>query len=754
MKINAQNRRILVVDDNPLIHKDFRKILLSDPSQSKVDELEEAFFGEQAQRPPRPTFEIESAMQGMDGYSKVLEAIDKNEPYSVAFVDMQMPPGWNGLKTIREIWGVDPNIQVVICTAYSDESWNEICEQLGHTDQLLILKKPFDNVEVLQLATSLTEKWSLTRQAQVKQADLERMVEERTLCLKKAELNLRMQKGFLEMATGMADVGYWRLEPNSTTFEWSENLYDIFGVSQTEFVPEFESVANLHHDDEREDLLSKLRHASQLGEDFNLKSRIVVAGQLRILQTQAVCESCHDGHAFAVFGVTQDVTAYESALNEAKRASLHDSLTGLPNRTKFNDRLSESLKRTKRDGTTTAVMLLDIDHYKSINDNYGHFFGDEVLRKFSQRLRACVRETETIARLGGDEFAIIQSGIKSYDEILKVIDRIYDQMKEPFHVNSQQLLVGISMGVSVSPDDGLAAEDLLKNADSALYQSKESGRGVYRFFEKETNVKMKARRQIELGFQPAIEQDEFQLYYQPIFNAVDRTLSGMEALIRWEHPERGFISPVEFVPIAEQSGWIIPIGEWVINRAFEDSKRFDPCASISINVSAVQFSDSNFMDFVRQTVESKDIDTSRFEFEITESMLLTDTVDVVKKLNVLKGMGFRISMDDFGVGFSSLSYLKKFPFDRLKMDRSFVNDLETNRESQIICKAVASLGTSLGIKTTAEGIENEEQLRIVRDEGYTQVQGYLLGKPMPAEELMATFFDPKDHTLKFKSNAS
>jgi diguanylate cyclase (GGDEF)-like protein len=413
-----------------------------------------------------------------------------------------------------------------------------------------------------------------------------------------------------------------------------------------------------------------------------------------------------------------------------------DPLTGLPNRLLLRERLEEALARLKRNGEACALLLIDLDRFKPVNDTLGHPVGDALLLKVADRLRATVRPTDTIARIGGDEFIILQTGVRDPSDIQALARRLVDLIGRTYMVEGHLLTIGASVGVAVAPGDGTTADILLKNADLALYRSKTDGRGTFRFFEPEMDARMQARRRLELDMRQALARREFLLHYQPQMNLENNRLTGCEALIRWRHPERGTVSPVDFIPLAEEIGLIVPIGEWVIRQACRDAAAWPAPLSVAVNVSPAQFKSERLVETILSALSTSGLPAKRLEVEITEGVLLQESEKTLQTLHRLRALGVRVSMDDFGTGYSSLSYLRSFPFDKIKIDRSFVKDLAAKPDGDAIIRAIAGLGKSLGMTTVAEGVETHDQMQRIRAEGCTDVQGYLISKPIPADDLL------------------
>lgn len=430
----------------------------------------------------------------------------------------------------------------------------------------------------------------------------------------------------------------------------------------------------------------------------------------------------------------EDITEIKKAEVEAHLAR-HDPLTDLPNRIYFQERMEGVLARVGR-GEKVAILCLDLDHFKDVNDSLGHPIGDELLIEAGRRLRECLRDVDTVARLGGDEFAIIQAGLADpVADAEMLARRLIHAISGPYQISGHEVVVGVSIGLSIAPADGSDADQLLRNADMALYRAKADGRGTYRFFEAEMDARVQARRALELDLRAAIIKGEFEPYFQPIYDSVTKSITSFEALLRWHHPSRGLVEPMSFVPLAEETGLINPIGEWMLRKACAEAATWSRPARVAVNLSPVQFKNRNLVQAVKDALSSSGLPPERLELEITESVLLDNDETNMKTLHALRGLGARVSMDDFGTGYCSLSYLRSFPFDKIKIAQSFIRDIATREDSMAIVHAVTGIGKRLGITTTAEGVETEEQFAFVCSEGCTEVQGALFSMPVPAREV-------------------
>jgi diguanylate cyclase (GGDEF)-like protein len=449
----------------------------------------------------------------------------------------------------------------------------------------------------------------------------------------------------------------------------------------------------------------------------------------------------------------QDIT--EQRRSEAKIAhmALHDALTDLPNRTLLGERLEHALARVKR-GDIVATHLLDLDLFKDVNDTLGHAAGDKLLQAVAGRLTALARETDTVARMGGDEFAIVQVALQQPADATTLAERVINSICEPYEIDGHHVVVGTSVGIAIGPNDGADPDQLLRNADLALYRAKSDGRGTFRFFEPGMDVRLKARRAMENDMRKALVAGEFELFYQPVISLADKRITGLEALIRWRHPEKGMISPGEFIPLAEEIGFIVRIGEWVIRQACATAAAWPDHTTVAVNVSPTQFRHPGLVQVVVGALAASGLPARRLEIEITESVLLEDSDKTLATLFRLRELGVRIAMDDFGTGYSSLSYLQSFPFDRIKIDRSFVKDITVASGSLNIVRAVAAMARGLGMAATAEGVETQEQMDTVKSEGCTEMQGFFFSRPRPAHEIEQFFAAERDNANDASATAA
>ncbi|PKG81369.1 sensor domain-containing phosphodiesterase [Colwellia sp. 75C3] len=439
------------------------------------------------------------------------------------------------------------------------------------------------------------------------------------------------------------------------------------------------------------------------------------------------------------------------AEHQLKHLALHDPLTGLPNRLLFQDRLHQAIALSKRHQHKFAVFFMDLDNFKIINDTMGHDAGDELLRQVSLRISGTGRETDTVARLGGDEFAFIINKVNTVEGAVSFAQRLNTLLKTPIAVNGNNINMGSSIGITIYPDDATNSEELLRNADIAMYQAKDDGRNTIRFFTCEMNAKLQKNKEILTDLAESLTEGHFELYYQPLFTIEHNTLVGAEALIRWHHPEKGMIPPDKFIAVAEQSGLINELGDWVLAQACRDIKRFVNAGilaiRVAVNISPVQFRRKDFLQHMLMILKQHDVSADFIELEITEGAVMDNVDQAIETMQALHDAGFQLAMDDFGTGYSSLSYLKRFPIQKVKIDRSFISDLENDDDSKSITTAIIQMSHSLGLDVLAEGVETEAQLKYLQGEKCDYVQGYYTGRPMPASEFLKKFSVVKEIIL-------
>ena len=454
----------------------------------------------------------------------------------------------------------------------------------------------------------------------------------------------------------------------------------------------------------------------------------------RTLRTRTLAIRGNESSKNYVLLIADDVTDENAAQAQIRHMAHHDSLTALPNRTLFRERLEQALRKGESSQRMTAALCLDLDHFKNVNDALGHEFGDKLLHALAGRLRDVLRQQDTLARLGGDEFAIVLPGIKRAEDAERTAQRLIDVIRPPFLIEGHSLSVGLSVGIALAPSDHNTCEELLRCADMALYQAKRNGRNRFEGFRLEMDEAARKRRTVEIDLREAITHKQLQLHYQPIIDQQHNSIIGYEALMRWQHPENGIVMPLDFISIAEETGLIHELGAMALHEACREAMRWPGEQSVAVNLSPVQFKNGGLAELVAAALKESGLAPQRLELEITESVLLDNTNSNIQTLQALKALGVRIALDDFGTGYSSLSYLRSFPFDKIKIDKSFLQDMWESQEAIAIIRAITGMGRSLHIQTTAEGVETDEQFARLKEEGCSHFQGYLFGRPVPADQ--------------------
>jgi diguanylate cyclase (GGDEF)-like protein len=439
-----------------------------------------------------------------------------------------------------------------------------------------------------------------------------------------------------------------------------------------------------------------------------------------------------------VLNVVEDVTERRAADEKIAHLAHYDSLTDLPNRVLFRERIERELEQTS-ECRQFALFYIDIDEFKGINDSLGHHIGDELLKTVASRIRGCIRDTDLIARLGGDEFAVVQTAVGSVEEAADLVQRIHEAIRQPYQCLGHQLSTDASIGIAMAPQDGTDHDQLIKNADLAMYAAKSGGRRTHRFFERAMSASAKARLSMEQDLRQALVDGGFEVFYQPVVQLDRNEISGCEALLRWRHPDRGMISPAEFIPIAEDTGLINELGDWVLRTACAEAATWPEHIRLAVNVSPVQLKNQTLALRIAGALAASGLQAGRLEIEITEAVLIRDDEAALAILHQLRDIGVRIALDDFGTGFSSLSYLKRFPFDKIKIDRCFVSDISDVDASSSIVQAVVNIAAALNMTTTAEGVETDAQRELLRRLGCTEMQGYLFSPPKPGAEVKKMF---------------
>lgn len=650
-----KNRRILVVDDTASIHGDVRATLAIPSTDDALEQLEWEVLGTKSASSTAIEYEIDSAYQGQEGLERVSEALAEGRPYALAIVDIRMPPGWDGVETITRIREIDPHLQIAICSAYSDYSWQSIHERFGTNDWLLILKKPFDTAEVQQLACAMTEKWNLARQASLKIDELNKLVEEhaRQLRIANAELEQR----------------------NSSLADTNQRL-------------------------------------------------------------------------------SQEMEARSLADARIRHIAYHDILTELPNRAYLMERLNDCIQRSqRRPDYVFALLFMDIDDFKLVNDSLGHRVGDQLLSQVASEMMRAMRTLEsslrpsqdTVARLGGDEFVILLDDIHHAEHALRIAQSIRERVCKRMLVGEREITPGISIGVAVCHHDYSDASDIMRDADTALYHAKAMGKGKVALFDQAMHSRVRERLDLENDLNIALEHDQLELYYQPIVSLDTGQLYCLEALVRWEHPGRGLLSPDVFLPVAEQTGQIEAVSQQILQEVTRQISEWQQAfpqfreVPVSVNLSASQVIDSNLIRQIEDCFETYQLQPRSLKLELTETVMMRNLAMAQKVVDELVARGVEFYLDDFGTGYSSLSILHTLPFGAIKLDRSFISNLEEDADRQTTVQVMVMLAEHRGIQLIAEGVENSKQLDILRALGCKYAQGFYFARPAPPQQLSHLF---------------
>ncbi len=726
----AENRRILLVDDLPAIHEDFRKILSPVVESTDLDEDEALLFGEPAVTAPI-RFEMDSAYQGLEALEKVRASKAAGRPYAMAFLDMRMPPGWDGVETAERLWLEDPRLQIVLCTAYSDYSWAEVLARLDVRDRLLILKKPFDTIEVYQFANALSAKWQMTEQAAFKMSSLEEAVENRTRELSNANIIVQNSPVVLYRLRG---------EPSFPLIYISQNIIKLGHDPEALMRSQSWAQALIDPRDQAKVGEAMARILAKDAEGASIEFRLQTGdGALRWVENRYVPVRDHEGRLIEVEGFIIDITEHKAAEEKITLLARTDSLTGLANRATFTERLNYAFAAAQRGSLAFAILYLDLDKFKPVNDTFGHPVGDSLLQQVGRRLKGLTRETDLVARLGGDEFAILQGEIAEPANAGTLAATIQASLALPYLINGNEIHISVSIGISPYRAGNAGADAMLAQADLALYRSKDEGRNQYHFHSDDLDLEVLDRVTLSGEIKRAIDQCEFELQYQPQIELSSHNIVGMEALVRWNHPTRGLLLPGVFIPIAEKSGTIVALGRWVLNQACRQLSLWRAeglrLPGISVNVSLFQLkSGLELVHDVTETTARWGLSPSDLEFDVTEATLAQLTWTQNDVLPQLRRLGVKIAIDDFGSEYSSFEYVRAYRVNHLKIAQSFINRSTTDPESAATVRAIVNFARDTGMVVIAQGVETEKQRELLSStDTTTQGQGFHFSKAVGAD---------------------
>jgi diguanylate cyclase len=602
-----------------------------------------------------------------------------------------------------------------------------------HTEGSVFSRGPQNKVEViLNISLDITERKEKEDQLENLKQVLEHRVSERTRELQESEHRFR------SLVEAVEDYAIFRLDTQGRVTSWNEGIEYILGYSKEEILGQPISLFFPAKEQEQGLPQRELEQAKSEGTSVHEGVRVRKDGTTfyTIATTTAIWDQQGSLEGFSK--IMRDITELKEAEETIRYQALHDTLTGLANRKALDDHYNMAESIALRNKNKLAILFLDLDRFKTINDTLGHGVGDMILKEVAHRLLACVRQLDTVARLGGDEFIILLNDINSAQDVAHIADKILQSFVPVMRIQDQSLHVSSSIGIAIYPADGQDIYTLLKNADTALYRAKDAGRNRYQFYNYSMNLQSVVRLSLEQDLRNAVSQGQLRMVYQPFISLKTNQVVGVEALIRWHHPKLGVLHPYDFIPMAEETGMIASIGKWVLQTVCHENKRLKDKGlnlHVTVNLSARQFAEAELVDTIEQALAEADLPATCLELEITESVAMENIARTSSKLNDLKQKGLTIAIDDFGTGYSSLSYLKRFPVHKLKIDKSFVKHAITDQQDSTIIRAIISMGHSLGLKVCAEGVESQQQLALLESLGCDLAQGYLISKPLPPAEL-------------------
>jgi len=723
--IESNEVRILVIDNDPVIHENFDKIFCKNNVSIT-------------------TYILQSEYDCKKGLMAIKNAKLAGRPFAIAFIDTHQT---DLIETMLHIWNIDSDIQLVICSTYFDYSWTEMSKKLKKSDDFLMLNKPLDINEIQQIVTAFVKKWELKKRVQDQLDHLKSEVETRTSNLEAA---LQLTKATLEST------------PEGTV---------VIGNDQNIIInnEKFLKIWNLSNSDlKNENAISLFKKISKQVEEAKLFSNMIVnlltmpqsnhsinewkLKNGKVIELYMQPYHLHDNLMGIVLSF-RDVTDRKRLEDQLVYQATHDSLTSLPNRILLADRIQQGIAHAKREGTYLSVLMIDLDNFKDVNDGLGHAAGDVLLKLVSSRLSASVREIDTVIRLGGDEFVVIlMSQNRAEDSITKARELI-EKILIPFQIEDHSITITASIGISYYPDDGQDTKSLLKNADAALYHAKKMGRNTFQVYMYEYNEQLLQRAELNAGLLEATEKNEFVLHYQPLVKPDTGRIIGLEALVRWQHPKLGLLFPQTFLSLAEETGLIVLIGDWVLKAACKQIKiwqtHFNPDLTIAINISGYQFAQKNFVEKVESILNETGVTPSTLELEMSQNYIFRNISETAQKMLKLKELGIRLSIDGFGVGDASFSYLKYFPFDKVKIDKSYIKGIHTNKYDDAIVEAIIGMTQKMGMEVLAGGVENSQQVEFLMKYHGHQVQGYYYSSPLDASHCTELLKSKKSLITKY-----
>ena len=714
------NRRILLADDMPTIHEDYRRILMSAAAGTALDDFEAALFDTPA-KTASVDFVLDSAYQGQEALAMVRAALKDEQPYALAFIDMRMPPGWDGVETIEQLWQVDPRLQIVICTAYSDQSWVDVFDRLDARDRLLVLKKPFDPIEVRQLASSLTMKWQMTRDAELRMSQLS----DANIIVQNSPIILYRLRGepafpLIYISHNITKYGH---DPAALLADacWADRLIDPADQAAV-------AVAMTH-------VLEKAAHGSSI--EYHM---LTGDGARRWVENRYIPVRDKEGRLVEIEGIIIDITERKAAEVQLARLARTDGLTGLANRSTLTDRLHHAFAAAQRGAAAFAIHYIDLDHFKAVNDTLGHPVGDLLLCEVTARLRDCTRESDLVARLSGDEFVVLQGEMGEPANAAALATKLQRELALPYKINGNDIRISASIGICPYSKDSASPDAMLVQADLALYRSKDEGRNQHRFHSDVLDQEVLERATLGEELLLAVERDELELYYQPQIELSSGKIVGMEALVRWNHPVRGLVSAGILIPIAEKTGGIDALGRWVLNQAcqqmrlWRDQGMAPPVIGINLALGQLRGNDELIRDVI-DTISKWQLDPSDLEFHVTEATLAQMTWTKNDVLPQLRALGVKIAIADFGTEYSSFDYLRSYSVNHLKIAQSMLQRAVDDPASAATIRAIINLARETNVEIIVEGVETEAQRVFLNSTGCaTLAQGYYFSKAVVVAE--------------------
>jgi diguanylate cyclase (GGDEF)-like protein len=703
----SEKIRILIIDDSREIHHD----LLQLPKEGKASSGD---------------ITITTVVREGDGLKEIQKGIATGNPFALAFINLALP---SVLDRIENFFMSDPDLQLVICLDVS-ECREGICEQFSQNLNLFTIDKPLDADIVRQLINVLAKKWQLFRQSRVQIKKLEERLKERTQSLEETLLVYRStlesyNEGILVISNGNI------VEYNNKLIEMWQIPLSLFKDRNAFILLNFIS----------KKIKNKNLFLNLLNNLIN-NNYVIDHEKFITLDNRKIELNSHlytvKGSPSGIIWSFRDVTNSAVLEEKIQFQATHDALTGLANRILLFDRTHMAIAHAERHAMTFALLYMDLNHFKLINDSLGHAAGDELLIEIAARLKASMRKTDTLARIGGDEFVIVTSAIKEIADIDKFVRKLLSNFDVDFVIKGHQFSIGSSIGVALYPQDGKTPEELITNADAAMYSSKGISGNLYQYYSENFKIKNQERLSLQSDFQAALKNGEFFLCYQPQFDLASKRLNSIEALVRWRHPQKGILLPIDFIPLAEETGFIIPLGEWILKTACEQNKLWQSKGvlkvPVAVNLGARQLRQADFVKTIKKVLKEIGLKPHYLQLELTESIVI-NLIELRKVIVELQELGIKIALDDFGSEYSSLNYLRKIDIDLLKIDKSFIANINKVKRDELIIEAIISMGHVLGVDVVAEGVETQNQINFLAVKHCREAQGYFLGKPLECHQI-------------------